>query len=277
MSLKDFDYSSSDSEDIPEPPKLEPTKTINKPKNISKSSTSTNINKVLVLLKRGISPVIRHFLHDFNQLLQNPIKAPKFKGKDYVMLNELADEKNCNVILLFETRHSTEHYLWFALTPGGPSMCFFVENIHSIEELHFIGKCTPRTRPLLFFDPRFNSTPALQIAKEILKQTFGPPFVGEQTIVDTAISFFYEDGHIWVVRYQIMFDQDPPALFEAGPRFCLQPVLILGGSFCGKEIYKNKDFTPPHKRKFLMPEKVPSKLPQKEEENDQEQEKKKKK
>ena len=252
MSLQDHEYS-SESEDGEILGAGDKKRTQTKQSHQPQKIENTNISKVMVLMKRGISPVIRHFQHDFCQLLINPVKSPKFKGKNYVMLNELADQKNCNVILLFETRHSTQHYLWFALTPGGPSMCFFVENIHSIEELHLIGNCKPETRPLLFFDPLFNSTTPLKIAKEIFKQTFGPPYDGTSKIVDTAISFFYADGHIWVVRYQIMFDQDPPNLFEAGPRFCLQPVLILGGSFCGKEIYKNPDFVPPHKRESNKP------------------------
>lgn len=211
-------------------------------------SQKKDLNKILILCRRGISPAIRHFLPDFYKLIQNPVKSPKFKGKNYITLNSTADEKNCSVILLFETRHSTEHYLWFALPPGGPTMCFFFENFHKIEEFHFIGKCSPDTRPLLFFDPIFNQIPALGIAKELLKQTFGSPYVKSRKFVDTAISFLYKDDHIWVVRYQILFDVDPPNLIEAGPRFCLQPVLILSGSFCGKEIYKNKNFVAPHKR-----------------------------
>lgn len=212
------------------------------------SQSYTDFNRILILCRRGVSPSIRHFLPDFYRLIQNPVKSPKFKGKNYIALNNLADEKNCSVILLFETRHSTEHYLWFSLPPGGPTMCFFFENFHKIEEFHFNGKCSPDTKPLLFFDPAFNSNPALGIAKVLLKQAFGAPFAKGRKFVDTAISFFYKDDHIWVVRYQIMFDTETPVLIEAGPRFCLQPVLILHGSFCGKEIYKNPNFIPPHKR-----------------------------
>lgn len=218
----------------------------------SSQSNKNDQNKILVLCKKGVSSAIRHFLPVFNSLILNPIKSPKFRGKHYVMLNKIADEKDCSMILLFETRHSTEHYLWFALPPGGPTMCFFFENFHSIEELHLIGKCTPDTRPLLFFDPIFKSTPTLGIAKELLKQTFGSTYSKSQKIVDTAISFLYKDDHIWVRRYQILFDQDPPRLMEAGPRFCLQPVLILPGSFQGKEIYRNKNFIPPHKKSRVL-------------------------
>lgn len=233
--------------------------------NSSSKSSQYDTNRVLVTCRRGISPAIRHFLPDFYKLLQNPIKSQKFKGKNYIMLNKTAEEKNCSTTLLFETRHSIEHYLWFAISPGGPTICFFFENFHKIEELHFNGKCSPDTRPMLFFDPVFNSTSYLKIAKQILKQTFGSPNLKSRKFVDTAISFLYKDDHIWIVRYQIIFDSDPPILIEAGPRFCLQPILILPGSFCGEEIYRNKNFIAPHKRNHhLKSQTEPTKQDQKE-------------
>lgn len=261
MNDQEYDYSSSGAEneqiDLNEDSE-DDDKLIKNPVNgLPLIDIPSDINRVLVLCRRGIAPEIRHFMIDFNLLIHNPIKAPKFKGKNYILLNNIADEQNCNSIALFETRHTTEHYLWFGIPPGGPTICFYLENFHRIAELHFKGKCSKTTRPLIFFDPAFNSAIPLKIAKEILKKTFSVPYSGTQSHVDTVYSFLYKDEHIWFVRYQVLMDQDPPRFIEAGPRFCLHPVLILSGSFCGKELYRNPNFVPPHKRPDIIPQKKP--------------------
>lgn len=203
----------------------------------------------LVLAKRGISPAIRYFMNDFSQLIPNPQKEKKFKGSSYVLLNDVAESHNSSSIVLFETRHKTENYIWFSLCPGGPTVCFFLQNVHTIEELNFIGKCSHGTRPLIFFDPEFNSSPVYGIAKQIFARTFAAPCGAAVGAIDTAISFFIADEHVWISRYQISWSEKDAKflLLEAGPRFCLYPVLVLAGSFCGAQIYKNPKFIPPHK------------------------------
>lgn len=220
-----------------------------------KPTTEGVINfKPLILGKRGISSLIRHFMNDFIQLIPNSHKESKFKGSSYVLLNDLAESHNCNSIILFETRHKTENYIWFSLSPGGPTVCFFLQNLHTIEELNFIGKCSSENRPLIFFDPEFNSNPVYGITKQIFSRIFSVPYGSASNSIDTAISFFIADEHIWISRYQISWGEKDSKflLLEAGPRFCLYPVLILSGSFCGAQIYKNPKFIPPHKLNKLI-------------------------
>lgn len=187
-------------------------------------------------------------MNDFIECVPHAQRDKKVRGDQYVQLNEMAEAKDCDSIILFETRHGSEHYVWFAITPGGPSVCFYVENMHSIEELHLPGRCQRGSRPLLLFDPAFDSSPELGIAKEILSRAFGLPFKTSHKIVDSAYAFFFADSHIWFSRYQVMQEASGEVkLREAGPRFCLRLVRILGGSFCGRMIYSNPDFVPPRK------------------------------
>ena len=207
--------------------------------------------KPLVLAKVGIAPFLRHFIGDFLQLVPRAKRDKKYAGTSYVQLNDLAESHSCDAVILFETRHTDEYYMWTSLVPGGPTVCFYVENLRPIEELHAIGKCSHKSRPLLFFDPQFDQDPKFGIAKELLRRVFSLPYTDTQKFVDTAISFFMADKHIWVARYQIMWDEGKLRIFEAGPRFCLRLMLVLSGSFCGRQIYKNTEFVTPHKRRKL--------------------------
>lgn len=207
--------------------------------------------KPLVLAKRGIAPFLRHFMNDFMQLVPRAKRDKKYTESGYMALNDITERQNCDACVLFETRHSDEHYMWISLVPGGPTVCFYVENIRPIEELHAIGKCSHRSRPLLFFDPGFEEDTKLGICKELLRRVFGVPPRDSDKFVDTAISFFLADNHVWVSRYQIMWDQGELRIFEAGPRFCLRLMLVLSGSFCGRQIYKNTEFVTPHKQRKL--------------------------
>jgi ribosome biogenesis protein BRX1 len=191
-------------------------------------------------------------MNDFGSLIANPQRHQKYGAPTYVLLNDIADEQNCSSIVLFETRHSDDHYVWASSSPGGPTLCFRIQNIHSIEELHLIGKGSSRSRPLLFFDPVFDTELHYGIVKEILCRTFQVPFSDSRQFADIAITLSIVDGHIWISRYQIMWDQGELRLFEAGPRFCLQLAFILGGSFCGSQIYTNPDFVKKHKKKRIV-------------------------
>ena len=71
-------------------------------------------------------------------------------------------------------------------------------------------------------------------------------------VVDTAISFHIADDRIWLSRYQISWNGDNVALFEAGPRCCMYHVLALSGSFCGRQIHRNAKFVPPHKLRKIV-------------------------
>lgn len=221
------------------------------PKASKPSKIKVNIERPLLLGKKGIASELRFFMQDLFKVIPNAAKDKKFCGSSYVLLNDIADTKNCNTVILLETRHSNEYYMWISMAPGGPTLCSFIENMHTIEEYHFIGSCHSNSRPLIFFDPQFESSTVLKIAKKLLHKSFGfrDPESISSNIVDTAISFLIADNHIWFSRYQIIWEGSSPNLLEAGPRFCLFPVLVLSGSFCGRQIYKNNDFVAPHKRK----------------------------
>ncbi|KAH0790218.1 Brix-domain-containing protein [Histomonas meleagridis] len=238
------DYSSSEEEppkphqNIP-PPKAPPVKQI--------------INyQPLVVAKRGISSELRIFMKDFLKLLPGAQREKKFKGNHLVTLNDLADAHNCNSIIVFETRHSNENYIWFSLSPGGPTVCFYLQNIHTTEELHLIGICSDQTRPLIFFDPAFDSDPFYGVTKQLFTRIFSVPYSSSKIVVDTAISFHIADDRIWLSRYQISWNGDNVTLFEAGPRCCMYHVLALSGSFCGRQIHRNAKFIPPHKLKKIV-------------------------
>jgi ribosome biogenesis protein BRX1 len=188
-------------------------------------------------------------MSDFETLLPHPQKHQKYGNPSYVLLNDIAEEKECSSIMLFETRHTDDHFLWAAVPPGGPSVCFRIKNMHSIEELHLIGKCSKHSRVLLFFDPTFETGPHFGIVKEILRRAFQIPYSEQYQFVDVAITVSIADGHIWVSRYQVMWEEGELRMFEAGPRFCLQIAFILGGSFCGSKIYSNPDFVKKGKHK----------------------------
>merc|ERR1719214_147747 len=66
------------------------------------------------------------------------------------------------------------------------------------------------------------------------------------------MNFSYLDGKIWFRHYQIQplteSDKDDPerqVLTEIGPRFVLEPIRILGGSFGGATLYLNQQYLSP--------------------------------
>jgi ribosome biogenesis protein BRX1 len=197
--------------------------------------------RTLVLARRTVSPFVRHFLPDFLQLLPQAKKGNKFTGDRYVGLNDIAEGENCTAILFFESS-GTSHLLWAALALSGPTICFSIENMHSIQEQHFNGKVSGNSRPMLLFDPEFDSTSVWKTVKEVLKRIFRVNSKPSQRI-DCAISFFLADGHIWIQRYQIDWEGEA-RLEEAGPRLCLKLRSIASGAFCGRRLYKHAK-TPP--------------------------------
>ncbi len=66
------------------------------------------------------------------------------------------------------------------------------------------------------------------------------------------LSFYYADEKIWARHYQISpltdadaNDPEKQTLTEIGPRFVLDPIWILQGSFSGQKIYHNNNFSTP--------------------------------
>jgi hypothetical protein len=120
-------------------------------------------------------------------------------------------------------------------------------------ELKFTGNCLKGSRPLLSFDPTFESTPELQLMKEIFTQVFGTPkgHPKSKPFFDHVFSFYIADGKIWFRNYQIaeeILEGKTPerVLVEIGPRFVLDPIKIVSGSFSGAPIYENPNFISPN-------------------------------
>jgi len=155
-----------------------------------------------------------------------------------------------------------------------------LQNLHTMEELHFTGNCLKGSRPILSFDATFETEPHLRVIKELLTHTFGVPKGARKSkpFVDHVMGFTVADGRIWIRCYQIdevEAGKEKPgvngvandavaekseksskhkdkntetniSLIEIGPRFVLTPIVIQESSFGGPIIYENKEFVSPN-------------------------------
>lgn len=216
--------------------------------------------KVMILASRGINARQRHFLDDLCLLMAHFKKESKFDTKkDLFALNELAELNGCGYTVFFEARKPQELFMWLAKTPGGPSIRFHVQNIHTLEELHLSGNCMKNTRAILTFDPFYSSTAHGQVMKDLLTAIFGVPKNHKKTrpYVDHVIHFAWSDDRVWVRNYQILegaaaapsasdarVSMEGLSLEEIGPRFILHPIMVKEGSFTGRTSWRNPHYTP---------------------------------
>uniref|UniRef100_A0A0A0LZ31 Brix domain-containing protein n=2 Tax=Cucumis sativus TaxID=3659 RepID=A0A0A0LZ31_CUCSA len=79
---------------------------------------------------------------------------------------------------------------------------------------------------------------------------------------DHVFVFSIVDDHIWFRNYQISVPHnesdkvargglDKMTLIEVGPRFCLNPIKIFGGSFGGPTLYENPLYVSPNQIRAL--------------------------
>ena len=221
--------------------KPEPKMKQKQPKKFKKIKSAN----AMILARKGIHFSVRHFMPDLLSFMPNVQQLPKFTGEELIQLNSLAEKNKCDVIMLLESKGEENTLFWIALRDEGPTVCFKLTNPYQIEELNLYGVCTKNSSPLLIFDKAFDSTPEYGIMKRLLTKALSVPYKtkGMREVVDTAISFFIVEKHIYFRRYQISWDEDQVRLFEAGPRFILQPIFIMNGPFCGKQVWKNDEFT----------------------------------
>jgi ribosome biogenesis protein BRX1 len=216
-----------------------------------------NRQRVLLISSRGITYRHRYLINDLYSLLPHSRKEPKLDTKKQLtQLNEIAELYNCNNILYFEVRKHTDLYMWLSKPPNGPTIKFYVQNIHNTEELNFTGNCLKGSRPLLSFDASFEDEAHFKLMKEMFVHTFGVPPSSRKIkpFIDHVMSFSIVDGKIWVRNYQILEqaedvkdrDESDISLVEIGPRFVLTPIIILEGSFGGPKIYENKQYVSPN-------------------------------
>ncbi|KAE8447305.1 hypothetical protein EG329_010863 [Mollisiaceae sp. DMI_Dod_QoI] len=233
-----------------------------------------NKQRVLILSSRGITYRHRHLLNDLASLLPHGRKDAKLDTKSKLyQLNELAELYNCNNVFFFEARKGKDLYLWMSKAPNGPTVKMHMQNLHTMEELHFTGNCLKGSRPILSFDSQFDSEPHLRVLKELFLHIFGVPKGARKSkpFIDHVMGFTLADGKIWIRNYQIneteaskvahIDSEDTPkskeksggksketemSLVEIGPRFVLTPIVIQEGSFGGPIIYENKEFVSPN-------------------------------
>lgn len=237
-----------------------------------------NKQRVLILSSRGVTYRQRHLLNDLASMIPHGRKDSKFDSKSKLyQLNELAELYNCNNVMFFEARKGQDLYLHMSKVPNGPTVKFHVQNLHTMEELHFAGNCLKGSRPILSFDASFDNDPYLQVIRELFLHMFGVPQGARKSkpFIDHVMGFTYLDGKVWVRNYQINeveatqkegeeVDAEAEAekakqkkskagsrdtdvsLVEIGPRFVLTPIVIQEGSFGGPLIYENKQFVSPN-------------------------------
>ncbi|POR37806.1 Ribosome biogenesis protein BRX1 [Tolypocladium paradoxum] len=235
-----------------------------------------NKQRVLILSSRGVTYRHRHLLNDIASMLPHSRRDAKFDSKSRLNeLNELAELYNCNNVLFFEARKGQDLYVWLSKVPNGPTVKMHLQNLHTMEELHFTGNCLKGSRPILSFDAAFDKQPHLRVIKELFLHTFGVPQGARKSkpFIDHVMGFSVADGKIWVRNYQINEEEGSLVkpgqdgaeteaksgsksrsggsdteinLIEIGPRFVLTPIVIQEGSFGGPIIYENREFISPN-------------------------------
>lgn len=218
-----------------------------------------NKQRTLIFASRGISGQHRHLMEDLKKMMPHHKAEQKFeKNQDFKTLNEVAELRSCNNVIFFEARRHEFLYMHVSRVPFGPSFKFQVLNIHTSSEVKLSGNCLMNSRPLLTFDKPFETEPHLKLLKEMFTQAFGTPrnHPKSKPFHDHVMSFFYHDGKIWFRHYQVAplteedaNDPERQILTEIGPRFVLDPIHVLDGSFTGQKLYGNENYASPVAKK----------------------------
>ena len=218
----------------------------------------TGINskeKCVILSSRGVTSRYRHLMLDIGTLIPHSKKDSKLDTKnprDAVV--EVADMKSCSGAMFFECRKRTDCYMWLSKCPQGPSVKFYVENVHTMAELKLTGNHLKFSRPVLHFDASFDGQAHLRLIKEMLTHTFTTPYRHhkQKPFIDHIFAFYWEDGRVWFRNYQIVHPEGKEVratgmtLSEAGPRLCLQPIKIFQGAFGGPTLYEDPGYVSPN-------------------------------
>lgn len=222
---------------------------------IQKDTRWKNKQRTLVFCSRGVGSQSRHLCDDIRKLLPHHKTEPKFeKRSNFHDINEICELKNCNNVIFFEARKRTDLYMYVGRIPQGPTLKFQVLNIHTTGEVRLAGNCLAGSRPLLYFDKNFSDLSYLKLVKTMFTQTFGTPrnHPKSKPFHDHVMAFYWLDKKIWFRHYQItpetqdnMDDPEKQQLTEIGPRFVLDPIRILNGSFSGQTIFSNAHYMSP--------------------------------
>lgn len=226
------------------------------------SAVQTNKQKCLVLGSRNMSARDRHLLQDLKNLLPHMRENQKLPTRDNMgnHIIELCQLHHCNMSVFVEARKHDTAFLWLSQMPSGPSVKLQLFNVHTSDEIRMIGNCLKFSRAIIHFDREFDTTPHLRIIKSLLHTVFNTPRYHPRSkpFIDHMFAFFYLDDRIFFRHYQICAPAGavpPPGetafaassktelsqlrLMEIGPRFVMQPLTVLNGSFQGAALYKN--------------------------------------
>jgi len=216
---------------------------------IQKDTRWRNKQRTLVFCSRGVTSRNRHLLEDIRKLLPHHKTEPKFEKSSRLQeINEVCELKSCNNVVFFEARRKEDLYMYPARVPSGPTIKFQVLNIHTTDEMRLAGNCLLGSRPVLHFDKHFGDISFLKLMKSLLTQAFGTPrnHPKSKPFHDHVMCFYWLDRKIWFRHYQIApetpemaDDPESQTLTEIGPRFVLDPIRILSGSFGGPTLYAN--------------------------------------
>ncbi|XP_074285137.1 ribosome biogenesis protein BRX1 homolog 1-like [Silene latifolia] len=236
----------------------------------SRPQVFRNKEKVLITCSRRINFRYRHLMLNMESLLPHSKRDNKVESKESkgATLNELVELKNCSSCLFFECRKHKDLYLWMAKSPNGPSVKFLVNAVHTMEELKLTGNHLKGSRPLLTFTANFEKDAHWKLLKELITQIFQTPKDHRKSkpFFDHVFAFSILDDHIWFRNYQITVPHnestkmdrgglDKMTLTEVGPRFCLNPIKIFGGSFGGPTLYENPYYVSPNQIRALQKKK----------------------
>jgi len=206
-----------------------------------------NKQRVLIFGCRGLGHRDRHLMQDLRTLMPHSKSDSKMHRKKEPMfvVNEIAEMKNCNKCILFESRRKTDLFVWVGGVPRGPSAKFAVENVHTMAELKMTGNCLKGSRPLLSFSKDFDESPHWSVVRELLSQTFGVPnkHPKSQPFFDRVYTFSVADDRVWFRHYQIV--EEDGSLAEIGPRFVLNPIKVFDGGFSGATLWENPKYISP--------------------------------
>ncbi|KAL8437748.1 hypothetical protein Efla_006640 [Eimeria flavescens] len=151
-------------------------------------------------------------------------------------LTELCQLRSCNNVLYLEQRKN-DALLHISKVPLGPTFIARLMNVETLRELRLTGNCLLHSRPLLLFSPEFEKVVYLRLLKELFVQVFGTPRNHPK-----SKPFF---DHIAPLVVGEGGDADNPhrqTYIEIGPRFVMDPVKILEGSFCGRTLFRNAEY-----------------------------------
>ena len=217
------------------------------------TSPSMKRNRVLTIASKGVTSKYLDLMRDFQMMMPQSRKESKLDARDpLTVINDICELRTCTHSLLFDTRRHRDLYLTFARSPSGPSLRFYVDDVHTMSEMNFTGNCLRGSRALLSFDPAFDTEPRWRLTKQIFTEIFAVPrgHPRSKPFIDHVFMFSIQDGRVWFRNYQIVEQGERRAedrsLVEIGPRLTLNPVRFFAGSYGGEIIYENIDFVSPN-------------------------------